>query len=89
LAYVAVTLRGGSEQARERIRQALLSYFESGWGEVAVELSHDGFQWRIDSAWSNPPGRRREEPDAWALDCRDKVASALLAVGALAARARR
>jgi hypothetical protein len=89
LAYVAVTLRGGSEQARERIRQALLSYFESGWGEVAVELSHDGFQWRIESAWSHPTGRPREDPDAWALDCRDRVASALLAAGALATRRRR
>lgn len=89
MAYVAVTLRGGTEQARERIRQALLSYFESGWGEVAVELSHDGSHWRIESAWSHPTGRRREDPDALALDCRDKVASALLAAGTLVNRPRR
>jgi hypothetical protein len=82
LAYVALTLWGGSEQARRQVEEALYSYFESGWGEVAVELTHDGSQWRIDSAWSHPSGWHRENLDASAEDCRKMVAYALQAAGA-------
>jgi len=88
LAYVALTLRGGSEQARRQVEEALTSYFEAGWGEVAVELTHDGSQWRIDSAWSHPPGWHRETLEASAEDCRRKVAYALHAAGARVAHLR-
>ncbi len=89
MAYVALTLRGGNESSREQIQDALNSYFETGWGEVAVELTHEGSHWRIDSAWAHPTGRHREDPDGAALDCRDKVANALLLAGAPVVRRRR
>jgi hypothetical protein len=88
LAYVALTLWGGTEQARRQVQEALTSYFESGWGEVAVELTHDGAAWRIESAWSHPPGRHRENPNASAQDCRKSVAYALYAAGARVSQSR-
>ena len=76
-----MTFRGGSERARERVRQALSWYFEDAWGEVVVELTHDGSRWRIDMAWSKPPGAAPPRPgESW--DCSDRVANALTLGGA-------
>jgi hypothetical protein len=56
MAYVALTVRGGTEQEHDRIREALTFCFADGWGEVDVELTLDGPDWRIDKALIKPPG---------------------------------
>ncbi len=71
MAYVTVTARGGTDEERGRLQDALVSHFEDAWGEIAVELTHDGACWRVDVAWWKVAGASLRQ------DCRDQVASAL------------
>jgi len=76
-----MTFRGGNEQAREKVREALVSYFENTWDEVVVELTHDGSRWRIDLAWAKPAGGGASNPGSW--DCSERVVNALVLGGAM------
>jgi hypothetical protein len=71
MAYVAITLRGGTEEQRDRVREALASQFEDAWGEIDVELTYDGARWSVDSASWRVSGASQRR------DCRDQVATAL------------
>ena len=70
MAYVALTVDGGTEQEHDRIREALTSCFAEGWGEVFVELRLEGPEWRIDKALIKQAGEV-----AW--NCHDQVQRAL------------
>jgi hypothetical protein len=75
MAHVTMTVHGGTERDRERIREALGSYFDSAWGEVIVELVDEGARWNIDLALWRAVGASPRR------DCREQVANALALAG--------
>lgn len=75
MAHVTMTVHGGTEEDRERVREVLGSYFDTAWGEVIVELVEEGARWNIDLALWRAVGASPRR------DCRDQVANALARAG--------